>query len=920
MNYTNVTFDQLLQDFKSRLESDDRFKNISTAAIYQMFMEMICATMDMSNYYMQRVAEESFIDTAKLDSSVIKHGKNLGYNPRRRIPAQCDLQIQIKGPLPKQLRAGDSVVFNQDVVDLVYNNRKYKLNASYSYTFGADDLVGRDSTSWKKILSYACPSNNVTYLPLQGKTLYNSKNLEKIGCFQGEIETYTILGNANLSKIGKTGQFYDIDDIKFSNWYGKRDPFAFYNNNYHPELGWTKVGIGQNEDEAFSKNNIFDIEDCSIYLNEQVQDSVKTPDVPYRVCLMETNYDKTVRLRFGNNNYLTSPGITQQHQNIYVKYIKTDGKEANKSGTTGSIMTNNSSFYLQHAGEIIDITNNISFIINSDIHSGEEFESQENIKINATGYFASRFKLVTLQDFVSYFRGISNPMNVQTALVYSQHEIENGGLDSTQAPSPLIYKYIQNYVFYSLIGHMYKKLGGNYEPRNVLTAKDEIDDPFSLYADSYIDHVADYAKMLISFESYYNQQYDDNPQEQWLKNIKLLRKNCQSRMEMNSRILSMPPIVQYFDIVGKVKVKPLTKLQDYKTAVENKIYEYLDNRNGTTQKIYKSDIIKFFNDMEYTKAVDIDIKVSDIVKSDNLCYTWACGPDIVPPVQYCSLIQNVETSTARAVGATKKLINDALNTENWFSAINLNLTDYYSDDIDYTALENKRMKVEFENIDKQGNIRVDTVIMKIDSIQQPTKTESGSYVTIIPNALINFGQDYQATKSMVMYIPQADDFYTTSGFSMNKTNEYRLTANEIKKVDAMLTEWLENGTEIKEANRAIPLPYEVRTNNTLTRQETYFRKGYVINDYSSTISEKAFWMYFVPTMIKTIYNGKINANSSITGQYWEAASTLIKDIYPLVKPGFCDNILDENNNVVNFSLSQEVAVLRCKITYCYDND
>ena len=46
-------------------------------------------------------------------------------------------------------------------------------------------------------------------------------------------------------------------------------------------------------------------------------------------------------------------------------------------------------------------------------------------------------------------------------------------------------------------------------------------------------------------------------------------------------------MVQYFDLVGRAKVKSNTKLQEYKTNIENKIYEYLDNRNGTTQKIYK---------------------------------------------------------------------------------------------------------------------------------------------------------------------------------------------------------------------------------------------------------------------------------------------------------------------------------------------
>ena len=57
MNYLNVTYEQLLQDFRARLNSDPRFKNIGSATIYGMFQEMLCACMDMTNFYLQRTAD-----------------------------------------------------------------------------------------------------------------------------------------------------------------------------------------------------------------------------------------------------------------------------------------------------------------------------------------------------------------------------------------------------------------------------------------------------------------------------------------------------------------------------------------------------------------------------------------------------------------------------------------------------------------------------------------------------------------------------------------------------------------------------------------------------------------------------------------------------------------------------------------------
>lgn len=913
MNYTNITYEKLLNDFKARLESDERFKNLTSATIYQMFMEMMCACMDMTNFYMQRTAEEGFIDTAKLDSSVIKHGHNLGYNPRRRCPAKCDLQIVLKGPLPVNLAAGDEIHFNQDVVDLVYSGRHYILDAGYSYKFSKEDLAGRGSTSWRKVLNFAVPSENVQYLPLQGRQMYNSSNLTKISCFQAERKTVEILGNANLNKLGKNGQFYDINDTTFSNWYGRRDPFAYYKDNYQAKLGWTKVGIGKTEEEAFADENIFDIENNSIYLSEKVQQLETIPVEPLKICLMETNPDKTVRLRFGNNAALTHNGLVKANENIYVRYLSTTGKEANQTGTTGCEMQLNCNLYLQHAGEIIDVTNNVKFIINSDIHSGEEFETKENIKINAPAYFASRNKLITKQDFVSYFRGLSSPFQVQTALVFGQQEIE----DETNR----IYKYIQNYVFYSIIGHMYTKQAGNYCPRNVLTSKDNIDEPFSIYADTYLDHIADYVKMVKSFEGFYNQQYDDEPQEQWLKNLRIIRENCQNKMEINSRILSLPPVVQYYDLVGKVKVKPLTKLQDYKTEVENKIYEYLDNRNGSTQKIYKSDLIKFFTDMDDTLAANVDIKVSDIVKSSAIKYSWG-NPNITGVTTSYgrfSMGQNPNLESAKNYGPSITIQNQTIGTKNWINSINVTLRDLYNSEVDPRNFDNKRMTIKMINryyTDKSLKTltsKTETYIIKVNGI-----TIDEDYFTICPQDIIKFNDLYEGTTEIFIDVPSENDFYSTSSFSTNKTYEYKLSKSEITNVMTLLNKWINNGTIIEEADRAIPLPYSVYGNETITHAETYFRMGYQQNQYENTISEKAFWMYFIPQIIEKYYKKHISSKTSMESEWWKALSCLILDLYALVKPAFCDNILDDNNNIVNFSMPNEVAVIRINVSYGYD--
>ena len=300
-NFTRITYQQMLEDFTARLNNDPRFKNMSSASIYYLFMEMLSSVFDMTNYYMERTAEEAFIDTAKLDSSVIKHGKNLGYNPIRNTPAEAEIAVTIRGPLPSVLMNASmaTIYFPQEEMDLTYNGKKYMLHTDYSYTLTRKDIEDGQSTTWSKTLYLSKPIDSVNYIELAGEKLYNDGSLIPIKVFQGELKTDIIYGVSNTSKLGKSYQFYDIDNLKFSNWYGKRDPNGWHKGQYYNKNSWCKVGIGNTQEEAFATENLYDIEDQSIYLNPKViSDADKTDNDVLNVCSITTNSDKTVRLRF----------------------------------------------------------------------------------------------------------------------------------------------------------------------------------------------------------------------------------------------------------------------------------------------------------------------------------------------------------------------------------------------------------------------------------------------------------------------------------------------------------------------------------------------------------------------------------------------------------------------------------------------
>ena len=83
------------------------------------------------------------------------------------------------------------------------------------------------------------------------------------------------------------------------------------------------------------------------------------------------------------------------------------------------------------------------------------------------------------------------------------------------------------------------------------------------------------------------------------------------------------------------------------------------------------------------------------------------------------------------------------------------------------------------------------------------------------------------------------------------------------------------------------------------------------------ITEKAFWMYLVPKIIENYYDNVDLAEEDINGDRWSQIDTLVRDLYTQFKATFCDSILDDNNNIVNFSMDNEIPVVRLKITYKY---
>lgn len=860
IDYTKVTHEELLEQFKNRMLSDPRFKNISAASLYQIYMEMMAGTFDMVHFYLGRTAEEMYLDSARLDSSIIKLSKNLGYNPKRAIPARAEIAVKITGPLPESINAGYKIWFNNETLKLSFNNYSYKLDRCYSYEFTQDDIIGgRNNSQWSKTIYFSVDNEDS-----DGYTTLSTSELNRIKVIQCDIKTKEIYAVSHLSNLGKSYQFYDIDDIDFSNYYGIRDQYAVDRyGKYTPETSWCKIGIGLNKTDAFSKDKLCDIEVENIYCNSKVKalnDKLANP-VKLNVCRVESLQDKTVRITFGDGS-LVNNGFNTQDEILYVQYVTTAGYAANTPNVMNNAMQCGSSIVATGPGRNIDVTKNISFILNSDIYGGENFESQISMKNNAAVYFASRGQLINKKDFNAYFSSISEPITTKAAIAWHMNEVLsklNADADNKVKNAASNTK---NLIFYSVVGDLYTSLSDKkFAPQMLYTADDDVIASTTLYANAdlfavHLSDLADSAKSESNAKNkFLSQKY--NKEDPFYLNTSRIIDAIDDRLPFGVMPVSLPPIVQYFDLVGTVDVSRTTNISDYKDDIENTIYTWLRDNQNFNNKIYKSDIVKLFYDNAFTKAVNVDLTPSSMIYSPNEEYTYT------------------NTTTSNTNDANKAyILQTAGGSSGYYNIVVIPATDD----------NGRHLSVEYINSLESIGFRFGTNsgTEKFVSISNVEELSDGRLKLTLNGYGFSTSHDASAT-TLVLSVKTSDVIYSDTATS-NSTIENAING---------LT------TTSKTYATPVPLPYNVSTSmptastSKVTHKLSYERKGNDNRDAKS-LTELGFNLN---------YANSLNDVTTYTSNY------------KACKFAICDSILDDNNNIVNFSLPHEIAVVRLMVEY-----
>ena len=870
LDYSKVTHEQLLEQFKNRIISDPKFKDMSAAAIYQMYMEMMAGTFDMLHFYLGRTAEEMFLDSAKLDSSVIKLAKNLGYNPKRAIPATANIAIKLKGPLPRTAANGDVIWFNNERLQLKFNNKPYRLDHCYSYTLNADDIAnGVNNPNWSKTIQYSIPSDITDgWIPLTNRAEY----LDKIKIVQCEIKTAEIYAVANAEHLTESYQCYDIDDIKFSNYYGLRDPYAVSDSEYIPANGWCKVGIGLNKTDAFSHEKLCDIEIENIYCNKRVKaaNDELGQTKKLNVCRIESNQDKTVRITFGDGAIVNN-GFNNEDEILYVQYVVTDGYAANTPDVVGSVLTNSSRIMAHSAGKLYDITDNISFVLTTNISNGDDFESAQRMKNSAAVYFASRGQLINKKDFNDYFGSMSRPIHAKNAIAWTTAELKSKirNLDETYANA---LDKSKDAVFYTVIGDLYESLGNNkYTVKNVYTSDDSsIVGSTTLYnsTSDLLNHAADLAKCIAGQTQSiaYTQQVDKS--DPFYLNTNAIYNDIEEKLQFGVVPISLPPIVQYFDLVGNVEIDRTTNVAQYQQDIESRIYKWLVDNQKFNNKIYKSDIIKMIYDNAATKSVNVDLTPSSLTKDTRDYYRFD-GVEF-NTTNSGNYVTSINGFTNNVIVIKKVSDGSVLHSS---SSLTGNTAVAMSEAMLMSAMT---VSIGFNTSDSTVPSVQDVTIKSI------TELSDDRLQIVLNDTNYNFNE---YSKMWIGINTEEAQFYADHIANSSLASALHTANSQVKYADST------NATPV-------PLPYyegvegSGGSDKVVEREIDYTRQNDRSNQY--ILNERSFNTYFMPSF----YND-------------------YRDSYKAVKHFIEDSILDDNNNIVHYSLPNEISVVRIKLRYTY---
>ena len=173
LRVTELDFDTIKTNLKSFLKQQTEFQDYDfEGAGLNVLVNLLAYNTHYNAYYLNMVANESFLDTALLRDSVVSHAKTLGYTPHSKTAstAVINLTIDSGNTTLDTLTIPKGYVFNSDLVDSrIYNyvtmNQTTVTKSNTSYYFENLDIKEGQLSTYTYTYDEASNPKSIFVLP-----------------------------------------------------------------------------------------------------------------------------------------------------------------------------------------------------------------------------------------------------------------------------------------------------------------------------------------------------------------------------------------------------------------------------------------------------------------------------------------------------------------------------------------------------------------------------------------------------------------------------------------------------------------------------------------------------------------------------------------------------------------------------------
>lgn len=405
LTITDLDFDNIQNNFKNYLKSQDIFKdyNFEGSAISEL-IRLLSYNTFYNNFYINNIANEMFLDTATLRSSVVSRAKGLSYTPSSAMSSKAYVDLssyieKVDGEISPNsnsfITLNNYAKFTSSVQEKEYNFITTESHNLYYVSEGSDYWLYKKNNvplSEGKVLNYAFkvqkeydkyiipnPGIDINSLIVR---IYPSP--ESIG-----YTTYTKASNlVNINEFSEVYWLYEGDDEKYY--------LEFGNDEYGKKLDIGNVvyveyivcnGSSANGCKDFSVGNYS-------YSNTFLQET-KSLEVNNSIEIVLNIYDKTEDFSIGSQvisaNTLNTIGYVSYYSNNVLNLINV----SNTFNVGDTIYEYDSASSSNGAVAIISSYRNV-YAYSS---GGSDIESIDSIKFYAPKFYTSQNRLVTKTDY-----------------------------------------------------------------------------------------------------------------------------------------------------------------------------------------------------------------------------------------------------------------------------------------------------------------------------------------------------------------------------------------------------------------------------------------------------------------------------------------------------------------------------------------